>query len=140
MQTKRLKFLGSFFAAVFILSLAACAPIQPADPIYSWASGRWVTLSGPENPEGAYLRVINGNQLTGYFTYQSQSGSISDGDITSGVVGRKNGLDFIEGTILWSFGYTSTFQLHLEDNYIVGQLAHGELPWSDRNVYLKKAK
>ncbi len=140
MQTKRLRFLGSFFAAVLILSLAACALGKPADPAYRWASGRWETTSGMEKTEGAYLQAINGNQLTGFFTYQSSSGNISDGDIKSGVVGRKNGVDFVEGTILWDFGYTSTFRLDLKDNLLVGQLAHGELPWSDRYMYIKKAK
>ena len=137
MQTKRLNFLGSFFAAVFILSLAACAPVKPADPAYRWASGKWGTIPGMENAD---LRVINGNQLTGYFTYHSLSGNISDGNIQSGVVGRKNGVDFVEGTLLWSFGYTSTFRLDLNDNTLVGKLSHGELPGNDRFVAIKKAK
>lgn len=138
MQTKRLKLIGSLFAAVFILSLAACAPLKPADPAYRWASGKWGNKIGSE----AILRVKNGNQLTGWFTYLGLTGETSEGTIKSGVVGKEKGGDFVRGQIFWSsLGYTSTFRLGRQEGRLIGDLSlPGELPWTVRHVNLVKAK
>lgn len=142
MQTKTRKFSRSFFAAVFILSIVACAPGQfgkPADPTYRWASGKWVSEIGSE----AILRVKNGNQLTGWFTYLGLTGVTSEGTIKSGVVGKENDVDFVQGQIFWSsLGYTSTFRLgRVENARLIGDLSlPGELPWTVRHVNLVKAK
>ena len=86
---------------VFSLLPAACAPVQPGDPAYQWVVGKWVGETGYGNPADAAFQVQNGNQVTGGFTYHSASGRVSYGTIQSGVVGRKNDVDFIEGQNRW---------------------------------------
>jgi len=123
--------------------MVACAPVKPANPIYNWASGKWVGETIRGKIAEAKLQVINGNQLEGYFTYQSTSGSINDGKITSGHVLKKDGFDLMKGEVYWDFGRPSSFLLTYEDKTLVGYISSfGQLPWGDgsRNIILKKAK
>ncbi len=131
MQTKRLNFLGSFFAAVFILSMAACAPLKPADPAYRWASGNWIGETSYGQSADAQFRVINGNQLTGYVTYHSISGRIAEGTILSGFVDKKE----LRGDIYWaSEGMTTDLSLFFLEGGLHGGFAF------NRQVELRKAK
>jgi len=134
MQTKRIKFPRTFFASVFILSLAACAPIQPADPAYQWASGNWTGKTSRGQPADAQLRVINGNQLTGYVNYHSTSGRIAEGRIKSGFVGKKGNVSIVQGEVDWGSGDTTKLDLRLEEGVLRGWFSNIKV------VKLRKAK
>jgi len=138
----RKKYFWLLLAMVFSLLPAACAPVQPGDPAYQWVVGKWVGETGYGNPADAAFQVQNGNQVTGGFTYHSASGRVSYGTIQSGVVGKKNDVDFIEGQIYWSFDYASTFRIGRQEGRLIGDLSlPGELPQRGfRSVNLTKAK
>jgi hypothetical protein len=139
MQRKGTKRFPLLSAITFMISIAACAPVKPADPAYLWASGKWGGKTGSE----AILRVKNGNQLTGWFTYLGLTGVTSEGTIISGMVDKEKDVDFVQGQIFWpSLGHTSTFRLgRVENARLIGDLSlPGELPWTVRNVDLMKAK
>jgi len=85
--------------------------------------------------------VINGNELTGFVTYHSASGRIDEGTIRSGVVGKNNDPNIIQGQIYWEgSGVTTNFRLDHTGKGLNGALSQpGELPFA-RGAGLKKAK
>ena len=135
--------LKSLLLVFWVITCLGCTALlreDPADPAFLWAIGNWVGESGYGRPVSARFRVVNGNQLKGDITYQSTSGNVSQGTITSGTVGKKDGSDYIEGEIYWSTARAaSNFELKLAKGTLMGLLARpGQLEYGIRSAYLTK--
>ena len=137
---KSLKVVLFVFWVITCLGCAGVLREDPADPAFLWVMGTWAGKSGYGRPVSAQFRVVNGNQIKGDITYQSVSGNISKGAITSGTVGKKDGSDYIEGQISWSPDRsTSNFELKLTEGSLTGLLSHlDQIPSGIRSADLRK--
>ena len=118
---------GLFF--ISLIGWASAQPVKPADPAYSWVSGKWEGVSGGGNLSlDADLRVVNGNELRGEFEiYHRRSGGQENATITSGSVRKDGDVDFVEFTITYYPGKERYYKLIREDkDHLVGMVTRPE--------------